>query len=72
MTKKEGDSFSVRRENEVNRRRENEKDTEKEQMRKKNGKTVKEREREIPRSRSCLAIIDKAERFKNNEATRWK
>ncbi len=37
-------------------------------------KTVKERDRErvSPRTRSCLAIIDKAERFKNNEATRWK
>lgn len=42
-------------------------------MRKKSEKvkTVKDGG-ESPRTRSCLAIIDKAERFKNNEATRWK
>lgn len=34
--------------------------------------SVRERQRVSPRTRSCLAIIDKAERFKNNEATRWK
>lgn len=35
-------------------------------------KTVKYRDRVSPRTRSCLAIIDKAKHFKNNDATRWK